>query len=467
MTDAPRPSPTTTAPLPESSTAGSAGKHIAADIPPLAADKAFWAMTTTQFLGAFNDNLFKQLVLLLSVVAGSEVVAGIGDSAASGSAKSDSEDLQFVAMLVFSVPFLLFSGLAGFLADRHSKRVVIISAKAAEIVIMLMGMAAFLMYDMLGLTALLVVLFLMGTHSAFFGPSKYGILPEMLHARDLPAANGVIQMTTFVAIILGMALAGGLKELFGAHLWGASLVCVGIAVTGTMTSLGVRRVPVANPQLKFTPAALFVPKEMLLLLRRDGPLCAALFASCMFWLVAGMVQPSVNALGIKQLGLGDGPTSLMAAAIALGIAVGCMSAGLLSRGRVSRAVVSTGAWGVVVCLGTLALPAFIDPQLFGAWTSSALLAGAGFFAGMFAVPIQVFLQSRPPQDQKGRMIATMNIANWLAIVVSAVLYGTFDAVANKLGWEQSSKFAFTAAIMIPIALLYRPADQVLRDNSEC
>ncbi len=151
-------------------------------LPPLYRDASFWGMTITQFLGAFNDNLFKQLMLLLAL-------------------KVSLADRQPLAMLVFSAPFLLFSGFAGFLSDRYSKRWIIVLSKIAEIAAMLLGMVGFFFYDKVGFTGLLVVLFLMGTQSAFFGPGKYGILPEMLRTSDLPRANGIILMTTFLAII--------------------------------------------------------------------------------------------------------------------------------------------------------------------------------------------------------------------------------------------------------------------------
>src|SRR5690606_23623095 len=135
------------------------------------------------FLGAFNDNLFKQLVLLLCVDL----------------ARNDpTQDQQGWAGVCFAVPFILFSGYAGFLSDRNSKRRIVVLAKVAEVLIMAMGLLAFLSGS---LTALFVVLFLMGTQSAFFGPGKYGILPELLRDEDLPRANGIFLMTTFLAVI--------------------------------------------------------------------------------------------------------------------------------------------------------------------------------------------------------------------------------------------------------------------------
>ena len=229
-------------------------------LPALSRDISFLGMTVTQFLGAFNDNLFKQLMLLLSL--------RIAD-----------QDRQPIAMFVFSVPFVLFSGYAGYLADRYSKRVIIILSKMAEILAMLLGLLAFAMFGSWGFPGLLLVLFLMGTQSAFFGPGKYGILPEMLRPKDLPAANGVVLMTTFLAIIMGAVAAGFSSDrMLGSQLpvtetahrlWIGSLVCVGIAVIGTLTSLPIRSVPPAVPGLQFTPAALSLPVESRVLLRQD------------------------------------------------------------------------------------------------------------------------------------------------------------------------------------------------------
>src|SRR5687767_5026879 len=145
-------------------------------LPPLLNDPSFWGMAVTQFLGAFNDNLYKQLVLLLSIAAG-------------GAAASQATDEQWLPMLIFAAQFLAFTGFAGYLSDKFGKRGIIILCKLAEIVIMALGGLGFYIYWRSGsLVFLYFVLFLMGTHSAFFGPGKYGILLEMLRDEDLPRA---------------------------------------------------------------------------------------------------------------------------------------------------------------------------------------------------------------------------------------------------------------------------------------
>ena len=162
--------------------------HQARQSPPLLHDRAFWGLNLTQFLGAFNDNLFKQLVMLICV----------------DQARDGGQDMQWLAMILFACPFLAFSGFAGFLSDRFSKRRIIVLCKAAEFLIVVLGMIGFSTGH---LGVLLGVLCLMGVHSAFFGPSKYGILPEILRPGDLPRANGMILMATFLAIIFGLSAA--------------------------------------------------------------------------------------------------------------------------------------------------------------------------------------------------------------------------------------------------------------------
>lgn len=512
-------------------------------LPTLYRDSAFWGMTSTQFLGAFNDNLFKQLMLLLSLKVGGW-------------------DLQGPAMIVFAAPFIFFSGFAGYLSDRFSKRPIIIACKIAEIGIMLLGLLAFYYFSVTGLIGLMLVLFLMGMHSTFFGPGKYGILPEMLRECDLPRANGWIVMTTFLAIIFGTACAGLLTDPFIApdfvsvstsgtevagadeiartvatgnnvtvegkgillrdpksheihfrnefvdlplklpsdlaasadklvnskanvagkiehrdglsllavssiapgeqigavapQLWRGSAVCIFIAMIGTLTSLLIRWTPPASPHAKFTWATTFIPPDSRRLLAVDRELLFALLASCVFWMVAGLTQQTVNSFGKVQLVLSDTATSIMAATIGLGIAVGAVLGGWLSGGRVNFRVAKAGAWGSCVLLVLLGLPGWQNYHLLGFAGSLPALVLMGVSAGFFAIPIQTFIQSRPPKDQKGRIIGVQNTMNFTAILLSGVIYIGFDQLVTAMAWPRSTMFLFTAALMLPVALFYRP-----------
>lgn len=442
---------------PDAVAAVPAASRALADGPPtpLFRDRSFWGMTATQFLGAFNDNLVKQLALLIAAPA----AAGM---AVVGAAAKEPDE-QPLAMALFSIPFLLFSSVAGFLSERYSKRTIIVLCKVAEIGIVVLGMAAFALWNVTGMAGLLVVVFLMGTHSAFFGPGKYGILPELFAERDLPKANGIILMTTFLAIIFGTALAGLLRFLLGEErLWLASMACLLIAVAGTQTALMVRPVPAADPSLRFTWSAFLVPRPMRELLARDRALLGVILVNSLFWLIGGIVQPTVNAVGLDQFGVADWLTSLLAACMGVGIAAGSLLAIGLSRGKVNFTLVKTGAWLIVVVLLLLSLPR-VEAIDVGKSSWFLILYGSGLVmlgvcAGLFAVPLQVFLQVRPPDSLKGRTIATNNLANWVAIVGSAGVYWLFARTVEAFDWPRTTVFAFTAMLMLPVAIFYRPAN---------
>jgi len=426
-----------------------------AGLPPLRSDPAFWGMTCTQFFGAFNDNVFKQLMLLLAI----KVMPG--------------KDLQGLATVIFALPFILFSGFAGYLSDRFSKWPIIFLSKVAEIFIMFAGMMAFIFYGTTGFTGLLVVLFMMGTQSAFFGPGKYGILPEMLRGKDLPRANGLILMTTFFAIIFGTAIAGPLKDTFIPperdveqviyRLWMGSAFCVGVAVVGTFTSLLIRRVPPANPGIKLSWAALTIPPDIARLLWHDRKLAAALGGSCVFWGISGIVIQAVNSLGEVQLKVGSSLTSMMVATTSVGIAAGAVLVGYLSQGKINFRLVRIGAYGLFIGLVLLAIPGPNNGQLLGFGGSLTALVFLGMSAGMFAIPVQVFIQVRPSEGLKGRMIAFMNVVNFIAILMSGVIYFTFDQLVEGLGWQRSAIFGFTAAAIIPLVLFFRLENEDLGD----
>ncbi len=466
-------------------------------------DRAFWGMTVTQFLGAFNDNIFKQLVLLLCV-----------DQAA-----RTGTDRQFIATALFAIPFILASGFSGFLADRLSKRTIVVGCKVAEVVIAALGMAAFAAmgrWPDSGIWLPIAVLSLMGLHSTVFGPAKFGILPELFDDRDLPKVNGIVLMTTFLAIILALPLAGALKIAFEGRVWMASVVCLLVALAGVATSLLVRRTPIAHPGLPFEPQSLFIHPETWRALVSQRGLLAVVLVLSVFWMTGGLVYPAVtNAVGKLQLGLNDLQTGLMAACTGLGILVGCVVSGWMSHSRFNAKLVRIGGWGLVLSLGLLTLPgtrvvevappakvvaassvqlpdsaaknggvgsqvpieAAVPPledkkaepvqqrqPMLGITGSALGLVAVGFFAGMFTVPLQVFLQARAPIDQKGRVIGVMNLFNWIGIVLSSVLYFLFQVLfVRVLGAPYNMMYLGAALVLLPALLLYRPKDESLKE----
>jgi MFS family permease len=452
--------------------------------PSIFRDRSFWGLTISQFLGAFNDNLFKQLVLLLCLDYSRQAAVAEGlDPSLAG------DRYSFLALVAFAIPWLLLSGIAGVVADRTSKRTGIVVFKAAEGVVMLAGLGAFLSGH---LWPLLLVLFLMSGQSTFFGPPKYGSLPELFSQKQLPQINGVFQMTTFVAIIFGMATAGIARQSLPGQQGLAliSLGSIGIAVVGLAFALLVRRLPPAQPDLKFRWSQFGVDPENWRLIRSDRFLLGVLLVSSLFWFTGGVVQPAVNNFGKIELGLGDGRTSLMAACMGIGIAIGCLLSGSLSKQRIRFSVVTVGAWGIAASLLALTLlPWFIgrpEPSTDDStgmltvlltaqpieWAARGLLILLGLSAGLFVVPLQVALQAVPPEDQRGRMIGTMNLVNWTGILLSAVFYGVFEGVRGSLNksltldLQPSTVFATLAVAIVCIALFYRPADRDLADVTQ-
>ncbi len=473
------------------------------DRKPLLQDRSFWGLNLTQFFGAFNDNLFKQLVMLDCL-----------DQASQGG-----RDLQGLGLVLFSIPFIAISGYAGFLSDRFSKRTIIVLCKLAEVVIVLLGMIGFLAHS---LPFLLAVLCLMGAHSAFFGPSKYGILPEMLRAEDLPRANGMMLMATFLAIIFGLTAAGTAKHFFPETLWLASMPCLVISIMGLLTSLAVRPTPVAQPSLKFDTSSLLIAPETRGLLRDQPKLFGVLLMSSVFWFVGGTIYPpAINALGKEQFHLNDLITGVLAATTGVGIAVGCVVAGILSKDRVRGWMVRTGAWGITLSLLLLALPGpgwnlvreeirelkqrvqskadsevkpdvagnaveatvsgsdathptvndpkspqlantterFFRGTLLGPYGSAMALISVGLFAGFYSVPLQVYLQSTAPSEQKGRIIGANNLINWIGIAsAGGVCFLGRIVLVDWLMLPYASLFGLAAVLMLPVALFYRPPE---------
>ncbi len=422
-------------------------------------DRSFWGLAVTQFFGAFNDNLYKQLMLLLAIPA---IGANI------------SEDTQGWATTVFSLPFVLLSSLAGYLSDRHSKSRIIVLCKIAEIAITLLAVAAFLSYAKLGDAGTWTVLVLMGVHSTFFGPGKYGILPELFHKDELPRANGLILMSTFLAIILGVVTAGFLKDILIVknadgtadyrNLWIGSLVCTGIAVIGAMTSLMIRYTPPAQRNAQLSFADLGLPAPIRQLLSQDRPLTFAIIVSSMFYVVAGIVMPTVNSLGQLQLRLESSTyISVLTGGLAIGIIVGAVMANIVFKNIPPGKQVTIGTWAMIlslVALGCWRTGGEHLEHLLGYWGALIGLITTGLGAAVFIIPLQVFIQKRPPTELKGRMIGTMNFANFIGILVAGPLYQGFLSLASALGCPVSSIFWMLAVLLLPIAFLYRlPANE--------
>src|ERR1019366_6907320 len=347
--------------------------------PPL---RGFWSLILTQFEGAFNDNALKM------------VVTFVGLNMALSHWLHDA--LVPLTTGLFSLPFILFSMAGGFLADRFSKRTVTIGVKLLEILIMSFATLGLTLRSLpLGLASI----FLMGLHSAIFGPSKYGLLPELLPERRLSWGNGILELGTFLAIITGMAAGAVLYKTFeGRQVWSGT-VLIGLAAAGLLFSLGISKIPAANPHKKFQVNFLGDLGHQIKEMRRDHILWLACVGNIYFWFIGQLLQQSVIDYGENVLHIGEVRTTYLLAAMAIGIGMGSFAAGYLSGGKIEYGLVPLGSLGLCIFAAILTRPTLSFGQILGT------IATLGFFGGFFIVPISAILQHRPAKQDKGVMLA--------------------------------------------------------------
>jgi len=356
----------------------------------------FQAFLWTQFLGAFNDNVFK---IVVSMVVVSAVTATDGGSG----------NLSLVGA-VFILPFFLFSGYAGHVADRCNKRTVLIVTKSFEIVAMGLGLFALIAGR---IEWLLGVLFLMALHSTFFSPAKYGILPEMLPDKDLSRANGLLEMSTFMAIVLGTSVGSFMIASWkdSPHLIGTTLVA--IAVVGTMASFGITKVPPSGSRKPFRRNPWGEIAEGIRRLSGDTTLWLTVIGISYFWFLGALLQMDIILFGKELMQLDDLRIGILVTFLAVGIGVGSLWAGRLSGDKVELGLVPVGSIGMGVFALWLAIASHSYAQV------ATALAALGVAGGFFIVPLNALLQQRSGQEERGRVIATNNFVNTAGILLAS------------------------------------------------
>jgi acyl-[acyl-carrier-protein]-phospholipid O-acyltransferase/long-chain-fatty-acid--[acyl-carrier-protein] ligase len=354
----------------------------------------FRAFLTTQFLGALNDNLYKTIVSLRAV----QVAASSG------------ADYLSIALAVFVLPFLFISGYSGHLADKISKRTVMISVKVFEVAAMATGLAVFFTDRM---EWMLVVLFMMALHSTIFSPAKYGFVPELLEEKDLSRANGLLEMTTFVAIVLGTSLSTFLFSYWKTDAWKLGVVMVGVSIVGLAVSFRIPQT-VAKPteeKFRWNPFGEVIIGTRHLL--RDRSLWLTVVGISYFWMIGALFQTDLFAYGSEVLRASDIQIGFLITALAVGIGAGSLVAGKLSGDRVDLGFVPVGS--ILMGLFSIALAAAKGSY---AWSIVAL-AALGLASGLFIVPLNAFLQQRSELGERGRIIATNNFFNTIGLLLAA------------------------------------------------
>ncbi len=364
---------------------------------------AFSYLNATQFLGALNDNIFKLLIILFLIGLHGTVAAS---------------NVTALAGAVFVVPFLLFTALAGKFADRFSKRNIVVCTKVAEVAIMLIGCAAFLLQSPFGLYC---VLFLMAAQSAFFAPSKYSIVPELVKSEQLSRANGTLEAMTYLAIVIGMALGPFLSQATDGRFALTGAICVTVAFLGLAVSLMIPRTPAVGT---VRPASLFFLRDIwrtLWDIRRQKELLLAVVASAYFLLIGGFIYSNLIPYGIKHLGFDETQSGYLFVMAAIGIGTGAFWAGRLSGRNVEFGVVPLGAIGLTVSSAGLG---FIP----GLYHTFALVFLMGVSAGLFIVPVHAFIQLRSPSQRRGEILAASSFLGWVGVLFASGLIYCFTSL---------------------------------------
>lgn len=408
--------------------------------------RRFLPLFITQFLGAFNDNLFKNaLVILITYVAAEK--AGL-----------NAQLMITAAAGIFILPFFLFSATAGQLADKFEKSRLVRIIKFAEIVLML-GAAYGFYINNVGL--LMTILFLMGTQSTFFGPIKYGILPELLTEDELIGGNALIEAGTFVSILVG-TIVGGLLILRDGGVWMVSGLIIAIAAIGYAASFYIPRRAAAAPKLKIDYNLVRETWAIIHYARAHHDVFLSILGISWFWLVGATFLSQFPTYGKDVIGGNEELVTLFLTVFSIGIGVGSLLCNRLLKGEIVATYVPLGILGMTLFIIDLY---FASQHTFRA-QAGELIGAADFLThfsswrilfdmfmislcgGLYIVPLYAIVQTRTEAAHRSRTIASNNVMNALFMVISAVA----TAVMLKLGFDVTQVFFTLAVINLFVAL---------------
>ncbi|GAB4186876.1 MAG: hypothetical protein Tsb0015_05030 [Simkaniaceae bacterium] len=351
----------------------------------------------TQFLGALNDNVFKYLVVFLLIhIKGEQHTA----------------EILFWAGSIYVLPFLLFSSASGILADHFSKQRLIITLKITEIVITLLAMISFYFSSEIGSYSLM---FLLSAQSAAFGPSKYSIIPELVKEERISWANGLITSFTYLAIILGTFIASFVTQITNYNFFIASLVPIGIAVLGFLTSIFLPYTEPKKGKRKINP---FFPYEIYQTLKicyKTPFLLTVIFSSAFFFFIGAFFQLNIIPYAIEALKLSEVGGGYLFLNTAIGIALGAFTAGKISKKRVEIGLTCIASF---LLAGSLFLFRLSFQSLFLVILHLILV---GFMGGLFVVPLDSYTQTFSPVKNRGRIIAAANFLSFCGVFLAPLL----------------------------------------------
>ncbi|XID75957.1 MFS transporter [Alkanindiges sp. WGS2144] len=423
--------------------------------------RRFLPMFLTQFFGALNDNVFKQSLLLVFTY---QFIA---------TSTYATSTLNNLAALLFILPYFLFSATAGQLADHYEKARLTRWLKAAEIIIMLLATIGFLTRQ---LWLLLFALFLMGTHSTFFGPIKYAILPQTLYKDELMAGNALFQTGTSLAILFGMILGGVIMAHSHGNLLWVSLTVLFIAVAGYICAQFILAQPISAPDLRINWNFLATSIETLKYSWQIPSVFYAIIGISWFWFYGATYLTQIPQLAQQVLHAGETVVSLLLTLFSIGVGIGSLLCRRLSGAQVSLKLVPFGAIGLSLFAIDLFFAMQALPTVSGAllgieqivsqltyWRVMFDIVMLGLSGGFYIVPLYAYMQAQSPETHRARIIAANNILNALFMVVSAVIS---IMVLSILELSLASLFLATAVLSALVSFFVLNRLRQLPDSSK-
>jgi len=388
-------------------------------------------LNATQFLGVINDNIFKLSIAFLLIDA-------IG--------KQHAASILSAAGAIYVIPFLLFSSSAGILADRFSKQKILVFMKGAEIFIMLFALYAF---GQKIEWACYTLLFFLATHSAMFGPSKYGIISELVSSDAISRANGLITSFTYLAIIVGTFLASFLTEVTDRNFFLVAVFCLLIAITGFVSCFGIARTPAQGSKKKIN---IFFVREIfhtLLFCRKEKFLLPAIFGSAYFLFIGAFTQLNIIPFALQALHLSEVAGGYLFLSTALGIAFGSFIVGKLFKKKVELGLSCLSGFGITLLFFLLWI--FSG----GVVPVTIFLVAIGILGGIFIVPFDSFIQLHSPDESRGQVIAASNFLSFAGVLLASFalyLFSQLFAISSASGFAMVGIVTLVVSFLLTIRL---------------
>jgi 1-acyl-sn-glycerol-3-phosphate acyltransferase len=415
-------------------------------------ERRFLPFFGAQALGAFNDNVYKNVLVIVAIYQ------------AAAYTTMEPQLLTNLAGALFILPYVLFSGVAGQLASRIDKATVLKVVKFAEVLVMALAGIGFVLQN---ITILLAALFLMGVQSTFFAPAKYGLLPEVLHDTELVGGNAMVEMGTFLAILLGTLVAGLLAAYAGVSAIVVTISCV--AALGAVVSLAIPKLAPATPSLRVDWRIWVSTWENLKIAYAYRPVFLALLGISWFWFYGTIVLAQLPLLSRDVIGGSEQVVTVMLVLFAFGVGLGSLLCERMSGHKVEIGLVPFGSIGLTLFAVDLyfALPAVPSPVPLtageflatpGAWRILLDLGLIGLFGGFFIVPLYAMVQQRTRREAMSRVIGANSILNALFMVVAAV----FGAALLQAGIGIAALLLLTGILNVLVAAyIYRLVPEFL------